>query len=389
MKPSDFAGNAQGHLVQIPEGGWAFVPDPLPRNLMPDPQALKALSEADRALGELAGLAQRLRNPHLLVRPFLRREAVLSSKIEGTHTSVEQLALFEASGNAEPDGEDLREVVNYVDTMEYGLERLKELPVCLRLIKELHARLMDGVRGNRERPGEFRSIQNYIGHQERSILDARFVPPPPADMGRALEQLEHFLAEPGDLPPLLHIALVHYQFETIHPFRDGNGRMGRLLITLLLCAPNHYGQRPLLPSPLLYLSAYLERNKETYMDALLHVSQKDAWQEWLQFFFRGVAEQSRDVIKRSQDLLNLWEEYRQRMQTARASALLLRMVDELFARPALSSSTAQRLLNVTPRSADLNIQKLENVGILKEITHRKRNRMWVAQDIMALLREEA
>lgn len=244
-------------------------------------------------MGELSGMGRRLPNPHLLIGPFLHREAILSSRIEGTHATAKELVLFEAMPQS-LSTPDVKEVANYVQAMKYGLARLKELPVCLRLIKELHEILLKGVRGDQHRPGEFRDEQNLIGEQGQSPAQARFVPPPHKDMIEALYALEKYMATPTDIPVLIQLALIHYQFETIHPFMDGNGRIGRLLTTLLLC------ERGCLPDPLLYLSAYFERNRDAYMDALLLVSQRGSWEDWIIFFLRGVLEQAkdaRDIVK--------------------------------------------------------------------------------------------
>jgi Fic family protein len=378
MDPKDFIGGP-GRIITTPEGHSAFVPDPLPPAMLLGSLPVKLVEEASRALGELVGVGRRLPNPHMLIRPFLRQEAILSSRIEGTHTTPKELLLFEISPNVSPSTPDVREVSNYVKALEYGLAGLNELPVCLRLIRELHAKLLKGVRGADRRPGEFRSIQNYISQPGRQIQDARFVPPPPQEMKRALEDLEIYIHTADDLPSLVRIALVHYQFEAIHPFADGNGRIGRLLISLLLC------ESGLLLKPLLYLSAYFERNRTAYYDHLLRVSQAGAWNEWIEFFLLGVTEQAREATNRCLALLDLWQEYRNKMQEARSSALLLRLVDALFARPALTIPLAKKLLRVTYPSAQRNVYRLERAGILVEVTHRKRNRLYLAPKIMSIL----
>ena len=320
-----------------------------------------------------------LPNPHLLIGPFLRREAVLSSRIEGTIATAEELLLFEALPAKEPPRDEIREVANYVRALEHGLRRYNELPVCLRLIKEIHKTLLTGVRGEEGRPGEFRNRQNYIGNPGQPIETARFVPPPANDTLKALDDLEEYIHAPADLPFLIQMSLIHYQFEAIHPFIDGNGRVGRLLIPLLLC------ERKFLPHPLLYLSAFFERNREAYADCLLAVSQSGVWRDWIRFFLQGVIEQSRDAVLRSQKLLNLWQIYRQKLQTARASALLLRLVDELFAYPAMTIAQAKELLGVTYPSAKKNMEKLERAGILKTSEERHRNKVYFAPDIIALI----
>lgn len=376
MDRGSFTNDMPGRLVDISGGYTAFIPDPLPPRLQFGLATIWWLSEADRAVSWLAGIGQTLPNPHLLIGPFLRREAVLSSRIEGTTATFRQLVLFEASPAS--GSSDVREVHNYVTALEYGLHRLPELPVSLRLIRELHERLMAGVRGQERNPGQFRRMQNAIrgGGPSGTI---RYVPPPLAEMTQALHDLERFIAGPSDLPPLVQLALIHYQFEAIHPFMDGNGRIGRLLITLLLC------ERNLLPQPLLYLSAYFERNRDQYMDHLLHVSQSGDWSGWITFFLQGVAEQSRDAIQRSQRLLALWQEHRRRIQATRASAAVLRVVDDLYISPVTTLGRVRELLGVTSRAAQFSIERLQEAGILRETTGRPRNRIYAASEIIEIL----
>lgn len=257
MNPEDFRASPSGTVIRSVSGFWAFVPNPLPPALEWTDELAQALSDADRALGALAGLSNALPNPHLLVRPFVRREAVLSSRIEGTQASLTDLYAFEAKQLPLLDAPaDVREVFNYVDALEYGLKRLEALPVSLRLIRELHARLMQGVRGEPMTPGEFRRSPNWIGPFGSTLETAPFVPPPPLEMEQALAEFEKFLHTESTLPPLVRLGLIHYQFEAIHPFLDGNGRVGRLLISLLL------GAWELLPEPLLNLSVYFERQRQ-------------------------------------------------------------------------------------------------------------------------------
>src|ERR687898_1451233 len=317
MQRKEFSSEAPGRLVTLGEGRWAFVPAALPPKLAYGPPLVAALSEADRALGELAGLGRTLRNPYLLTRPFLRREAVLSSRIEGTQASLVDLYAFEVESPLfdEPERrDDVHEVQNYVRALEHGLERLEELPISVRLLREMHAVLMEGVRGAQRDPGEFRRVQNWIGPPGAEISEASYVPPPPGEIPATLGALERYVHEDTGLPPLVDIALVHYQFEAIHPFLDGNGRIGRLLITLMLI------ERDLLPEPLLYLSAYFERHRGAYYDHLLAVSQKGEWEEWLLFFLRGVSVEARDASLRAGKLFDLRETYRQRLKREGARA---------------------------------------------------------------------
>jgi len=377
MDPKDFLDSPAGQVFRTPQGYWAFVPNPLSPDLAWTPSLIAALSDADRALGELAGLGRSLPNPHLLVRPFLRREAVLSSRIEGTRASLSdlyayeavQLPLFEMAS-------DVQEVQNYVIALEYGLMQLQTLPVSLRLIRELHARLMEGVRGERLSAGEFRRDQNFIGLPGSTIETATYVPPPVSAMHPALNALEEYLHAPSDIPPLIRLGLIHYQFEAIHPFADGNGRIGRLLISLLLCA---WG---LLPQPLLYLSAFFEAHRQDYYNHLLWVSQSGHWEEWLSFFLLGVKIQAQDAVQRIRRLQDLREAYRSRIQAERAAARLLHVVDLLFEQPILSILQVSAALNVHYPAAKRYVEQLEAEGILREITGRARNRLYRADEIM-------
>jgi Fic family protein len=343
---------------------------------------VSALSVADRALGELAGLGGSLPNPHLLIRSFIRREAVLSSRIEGTQASLSdlyayeavQLAMFEAPS-------DVREVYNYVRALEYALERLHTLPLSLRLIREIHARLMEGVRGEHQTPGEFRRSQNWIGPPGVNLNDAPFVPPPVAEMHQALDAFEKYLHMASQLPPLVRLGLIHYQFEAIHPFLDGNGRIGRLLITLLLCAWK------LLPEPLLYLSAYFEARRQTYYEHLLAVSQAGAWEAWLIFFLGGVAAQARDSVNRAQRIQALREQYRAGFQTARSAARLLQVVDLLFAQPILTANQVATALSVDFSTAQRYVNQLDEAGLLREVTGKARNRVYRADQVLQAIEE--
>jgi Fic family protein len=286
---------------------------------------------------------------------------------------------FEALGVVHPDRADVKEVANYVAALEYGLKRLAQLPVSSRLMKELHERLMRGTRGEHLTPGEFRRSQNWIGPPGCSLNDATFVPSPVAEMKEALSDLERYIHAESNMPPLVRMALIHYQFEAIHPFLDGNGRIGRLLITLLLCAEG------LLPQPLLYLSAFFERHRSEYYRLLLEVSQRGNWLEWITFFLRGVSEQSVDALNRANQLQQLSLEYRETLHAKRSSATLLRMCDRLFKNPVFSPNSISKALDLTYVSAQKNIDKLVDAGILREITGRKRGRIYVAQRVMEIL----
>lgn len=377
MQPSQLP-KASGRLQKDSTGYWFFVPSPLPPSVSPSWDLARRLSEADRSLSELGGLTRNLPNPHLLINPFLRREAVLSSRIEGTQASLSDVFFFEAAETAPVSAPDVRDVLNYVRALEHGLERLHTLPVSLRLIREMHAKLMEGVRGEYYTSGEFRTSQNWIGPPGCTLTDATFVPPRVAEMHEALAALEGYLHAESEFPPLIRQALVHYQFEAIHPFLDGNGRVGRLLIPLLLCHDK------ILPAPLLYVSAFFEENRDEYYRRLLGVSQNGEWFAWIDFFLAGVAEQAQDAVWRTGGLLNLWHAYRQRMVSARASASVLRLVDALFESPVVTTSRVAQRLGVTHRTATVSIKKLVDANILQELPGRRRNRLYAGTEIMEI-----
>jgi Fic family protein len=380
MQPEDFSENKWGELVKAAQGYWAFKPNNLPPNTELTWSLVNALSQADRALANLAGTARNLRNPHLLIRPFIRREAVLSSRIEGTQASLSDLFFFEAAEargeRPNPSSSDVSEVANYARSLEYGLERLSTLPLSLRLIREIHRKLLTGVRGQHQTPGEFRLSQNWIGPPGCTLTEAAYVPPPVPEMEEALDALEKYLHEPSDIPPLIWLAFIHYQFEAIHPFLDGNGRIGRLLTSLLMCS------RGLLPQPLLYLSAYFEKHRREYYDGLLSVSQRGYWTAWIEFFLRGVAEQAKDVLLRTERLLNLWQSYREKFSTVRSSSLLQRLIDGLFESPVLTIPRAALLLEITRAAAALHVKRLLEAGILSEIQGRRHPRLFLAESIL-------
>jgi Fic family protein len=379
MQPSDFSDASPGRVVRASSGYWAFVPAPLPPRLDVDWGLAEPLAEASRRLGELAGVSRTLPNPHLLIAPFVRREAVLSSRIEGTQASLSDLVRFEVTPSKSAAAADVNEVANYVKALDHGLARLETLPMSLRLLREIHQRLMKDVRGDHATPGEFRRSQNWIGPPGALLADATYVQPPVAEMHEALGAFEKFLHAPSPLPPLIRLALLHQHFEAIHPFLDGNGRVGRLLITLLLC------EWELLPEPVLYLSAFFERRRREYYAHLLAVNQRGAWREWLLYFLEGVATEAADGIRRSRRLLELWQTYRRALEGTRAPGLSLRLIDHLFAAPATSVPRTAKLLGVTPRSAQLTIGKLAQAGILEEATGRKRDRVFVARRILRIL----
>lgn len=368
---------ASGKTIKAPGGYHAFVPDPLPPKLEWTANLVRALSDADRAVGNLAGEGRRLPNPHLLIRPFIKREAVLSSRIEGTQATLGELLAAEAGSAVERSPDDLREVANYVVAMEYGVQRLNQLPLSLRLIRELHERLMEGVRGGRATPGEFRRSQNWIGPPGCTLQNASYVPPPVPEMNECLEALEVFLHR-RDVPPLAHIALAHYQFEAIHPFLDGNGRVGRLLIALFMV------ERRILPAPLLYLSAFFEATRQDYYEHLRAVTERSAWAPWLEYFLNGVARQAEDVLSRAQaigDLLSGW----QQTIAGTASRTPGALVDLLAENPYWTVKRVAERLEVAFTTAQRAVDRLTAASILTEVSGAKRDRVYCARDILDIL----
>lgn len=391
MDPERFRNSTAGQVIRVrkgKDGYWAFVPHPLPPNLEVDWHLACAVAEADHALGRLAGLGSTMPNPHLLIGPFVRREAVLSSRIEGTQADITDLYAYEAGQlrlpgrEGSPPESDVREVLNYVNALEYGLQRLNTLPVSLRLIRELHERLLAGVRGEHATPGEFRKTQNWIGSPGCTLEEAVFVPPPVPQMHEALKALEKYLHSHDVYPPLVRLAFVHYQFEAIHPFIDGNGRIGRLLVALLLV------QWDLLPMPLLYLSAYFHRHRQEYYDLLLSVSQHGAWHEWLLFFLRGVTDQAKDALRRANQLHQLRERWHSLLAQARTSALAVQLADALFSVPLVTIPQAQRLLGITYRSARRNVERLVQAGILHSVSETSYGKTFMAREIMEIIHDK-
>jgi Fic family protein len=361
-----------GRYLPQPSGYHAFLPAPLPPEppieVTPDLQRL--LSDADRALGRLDGSVLTLPNPELFVYMYVRKEAVLSSQIEGTQSSLQDLLAAEAHILGEGRHRDVDEVVNYVRAMNYGLARLADLPLSVRLIREIHAELLKGVRGSTLTPGELRRSQNWIGPGGCTLAEATFVPPPPGDVPAALGALETFLHEPGELPLLVHIGLAHAQFETIHPFLDGNGRVGRLLITFLLC------ERKVLGKPVLYLSHYFKRFRAEYYERLQAVRERGDFEGWLAFFLRGVAQVSVEAADTARRILELREDHRRRItdRLGRAAGNGHRVLERLYEQPIVSVSDVSALLNTTFAGANQIVQRLADLQILREITGQARHR---------------
>ena len=361
-----------GRMVQQPNGFRAFIPNPLPPlpaiDLTGNVQAL--LSQADHALGLLEGAARMLPNPELFVFMYIRKEAVLSSQIEGTQSSLQDVLAAEAKLFDPNAPSDVGEVVNYVRAMQHGIARLGQLPISVRLIQEIHAELMQGVRGGNLTPGELRRSQNWIGPAGCGIRNASFVPPPPHEMLQAMSELELFLNSPSSLPLLVQIAIAHVQFETIHPFLDGNGRVGRLLITFLLM------NRGLLTQPVLYLSHHFKRHRSAYYEHLQMVRTRGDWEGWVEFFLQGVIDVSREAALTAKAILAMREEYRSKIADTmgRGAGSAHRVMEKLFDQPIVAVATVREWLDITPAGANSVVNRLVEIGLLTEITGYARNR---------------
>ena len=377
----DIHQSPSGKIVSSSKGYSAYIPNPLPPTIKWTNQLVSTLSRADYLLGKLAREGSKLPNPHLLMRPFITREAVLSSRIEGTQATIGEVLADNAGISSSRDPEDLQEVKNYVSALDYGLVRLEELPMSLRLLKEIHGKLMHGVRGSHATPGEFRRTQNWIGTPGCTLNTAKFVPPPVDELDSCLGGLEGYLHN-RQLPPLVHIALCHYQFETIHPFLDGNGRVGRLLITLLLI------EHKILPSPLLYLSAFFEATRDEYYRQLFNVSRDGTWQEWLMYFLNGVAVQSEDALSRAErinDLISKWK-----IQVASGSSSVpVDIINHFAINPYLTIKKLSEDLNIAFSTADRGVQKLLKQNIIEQANDRKRDKVYCAREILSILEEPA
>ena len=373
MRPDAFTSTERGQVHKTQTGFWAFFPAPVPRRVALSDEVVKLLDDATGAVHRLGGVGRLVPNPHLLIGPHLRLEAVLSSRIEGTKTDVGQLLLFEVGQASTRDVDDAAEVNNYIVAMEHGLDRVRGgFPVSVRLLREMHERLLQGVRGQHRRPGDLRSSPVWIGGS--SLEDAVFVPPPPDEMNAALSDLERFLHE-SDLPLLVQLAIAHYQFEVIHPFLDGNGRIGRLLIPLMLVL------RDVLPQPLLYLSAYFEQYRSEYYDHLLFTSQKGDLMPWLEFFLRGVRRHARDSEERTVRLVELQHQLRNELLDEGRPNSVIRLAEQLFSAPVVTAARVEATIGVTRPTAHAAIDALVERGDLVETTGRERNRVYEAPRI--------
>lgn len=379
MASVDLHEDAPGERVTTTGGASAFVPDPLPPSIRYDDEMVNRLNAATLAVGQLDGLVEELPNPYLLVRPLQLREAVASSKIEGTQTELRQLLLFQAAEQPEDAPHDVREVDNYTRALAYGTSQPPDRRLSVGLMKEMHRLLMNGVRGERQHPGELRRTQVWISGDGATIHEARFVPPPPTALIGLLEDLERFIDRDSPLPPLIRLALVHYQFETIHPFEDGNGRLGRLLIPLLMV---RWG---LMSQPALYVSDFFNVHRDLYVDGLWNVSRFGMWREWIDLFVLAVRMQALDSFDRARRLSTLRRTYEDRYKSGRTLATMLQIVDMLFERPAVTVPMVEQRLGVTYPTAAKWVRQLVDDGVLIEVTDRPRNRIFLATEVFAIL----
>ncbi|MCV2449286.1 Fic family protein [Paracoccus sp. DMF] len=363
-----------GTYIQQLEGYRAFVPKNLPPipPIVFDDELRTLLSKADRAVGRLDGSIEALPNPELFVFMYVRKEAVLSSQIEGTQASLGDVLEVEAQIFDPLRPDDTSEILNYVNAVNYGLERLKELPMSLRLIREIHERLMDGVRGQHATPGEFRRTQNWIGSEGATLNSATFVPPPPSALPELLGNFEKYLHERDDLPLLIRLGLIHAHFETLHPFLDGNGRMGRLLITFCLC------EQEALTKPVLYLSHYLKQNRMRYYDHLQATRDDGAWEPWLKFFLRGVGEVANEASNTARKIVQMREQHRQTLieELGKGAGNGLKLLESMYRRPYFNVSGVQEFLQISTQAANTLTDRLEGLGLITETTGNRRNRIF-------------
>jgi len=358
-----------GKFVTQPAGYKAFVPKPLPPSprIQYDEELQSLLSTADRSLARLDGITTVLPNPDLFIAMYVKKEALLSSQIEGTQASLEGVLEFEADLIPKENLDEIKEVINYVRALNHGIERLKELPMSLRLIKEIHKILLEGTRGEHRNPGQFRRSQNWIGPSGFPLSEAIFVPPPPDLVIPAMGELEKFLHQESNIPPLVKIGLIHAQFETIHPFLDGNGRIGRLLITFYLF------WKEILSKPLLYLSFYLKKKRPEYYDLLMKVRIDGAWEEWIKFFLKGISDTSEEAAKSAREIIQLKEKLMAELyKSSIASIYAVRLIDLLFETPLISIKEVIVKLNISKEAANELVNKFEKIDILKEITGKQR-----------------
>ena len=375
-------GQTGKYLIQ-PGGYKAFIPVALPpiKPIKYSEKLRNILSEADRALSRLDGVVTVLPNSDLFIAMYVKKEALLSSQIEGTQASLEGVLRFEANLEPEEDINEVKEVINYIKALNYGIARLSELPISNRLIKEIHKILIQGNRGTSKIPGEFRKIQNWIGLPGAALSDAIFVPPPPEKVPELMSDLEKFIHQKDEIPPLFKIALIHAQFETIHPFLDGNGRVGRLLITFYLYC------KKILSHPLLYLSVYLKKNRSRYYDLLMEIREQDRWEEWLKFFLEGIKEVSEEALILAKEIIILKEKLLKTLFLNKISSIYaVEFLNLLFIKPIITSTDIVKNLNTSKETANQLIKKFEKINIIREISGKKRYKKYIFLDYINIIK---
>ena len=368
-----------GTLVPTIQGHQAFVPSPLPREVTMSSHLVWVLDEASRAVANVNGVGETTQNPYMFIRPLLRREALLSSRIEGTFASLSDVFSHEAAPKRSA-SDDVREVVNYIMALELGIQSMEKLPISLRLVNQIHENLLTGVRGQEKRPGELRPGQVWIGAPGSLIQNARFIPPPPDRLRDLFLDWERFANEFLEMPPLVRCALMHYQFEAVHPYEDGNGRVGRLLIPLYLIAAK------VLSLPLLYLSAYFERDRQRYYDELFNVSATGDWERWLDYFLTGVHQESLDVLGRLRRLRRLHDNYREVLQERRESSNAFQLLDKLFANPFMTIRGAKETLDISTAGARGILNRLAASGLVR-LDNTRHPQLYVADEVLRALQD--
>lgn len=377
MNRADFSSASPGTLIKNLNGIVSFLPDSLPPELIWSNSLVAATTSATQAVAQLCGLGGRFPEPRRLIRLFMRREAELSSRIEQTHASVRTLLLFEQLERKPDEANDVREVQNNYQILVDGLEAIRERPITLALIRHLHKKLFDGIDTPHAKPGQWRSIPVFIGDNHQ-ISDARFVPPPPLNVEDCMHDLEAFIRNTSELPTVVRAAIAHYQFETIHPFGDGNGRVGRALIMLMLVKDG------LLSAPLLNPSAGLERRRRAYYDRLLDVSQRGEWASWIQFFCECVTEEAAHSVRILEQLDQLRTKFHQRARKAGLGGKVPDLIDEFCVNPAQTGASVAKVLDMTVTAAYRYLDRLENLKVVQEVTGKRRNRVYLASDVVNL-----
>ncbi len=375
--------NRAGRYVKQLAGYKAYISKLLPPTppIKYDGELRNLLSEADRALAKLDGITTVLPNPELFIAMYVKKEALLSSQIEGTQASLEGILRFEANLEPSEDINEIKEVVNYIKAMNYGINRLKNIPLSNKLIKEIHKILIKGTRGTLKTPGEFRKTQNWLGPQGANLSEATFVPPPPDTVINLMSNLEKFIHSRDEIPPLIKISLIHAQFETIHPFLDGNGRVGRLLITFYLF------WEKILSRPLLYLSFYLKKNRIEYYDWLMKIRLNGDWEGWLKFFLKGIKEVSEEAANSAGKIIILKEIILKKLFDKKVSSIYaVEFLNLLFRKPIITSQELIKELETSKETANQIVKKFEEIEILKEISGKKRYKKYIFSDYVNIIK---